>query len=119
MEMPQSHPDFLTEARIDDLIDGFQRGDSDAVGVVIKHYTRTFTPVLRSKLGRGPFAHKIDDVLQETWLRAYKALAQFDRSRSTFSAWIYRIMANCANDVLRRSRREISTVSYEMIDESK
>ncbi len=46
-----------------------------------------------------------EDVVQETFLRAYRALHRFD-ARSRFSTWLHRITANCAMDLLRRNRRD-------------
>jgi RNA polymerase sigma-70 factor, ECF subfamily len=44
-----------------------------------------------------------EDVVQEAFLKAYKAFDRFD-SRASFSTWIFRIAANCAIDLLRRRR---------------
>ena len=47
-----------------------------------------------------------EDVVQETFLRAYRHLEEFE-ARSQVGSWLYRIGANCAYDVLRaRQRRE-------------
>jgi RNA polymerase sigma-70 factor (ECF subfamily) len=44
-----------------------------------------------------------EDVVQETFLRAYRQLSVFQR-RCAFSSWIYRIAANCALDLIRGRR---------------
>ena len=44
------------------------------------------------------------DVVQETYLRAYKGLDRF-RGDAQFSTWLYRITANCANTYLTKRRR--------------
>jgi RNA polymerase sigma-70 factor (ECF subfamily) len=44
-----------------------------------------------------------EDVVQEAFLKAYKAFDRFDE-RASFSTWIFRIAANCAIDLLRRRR---------------
>ncbi len=51
--------------------------------------------------------HDAEDVVQETFLRAYKQLSKFD-GRSAFSTWLHRITANCAIDLIRarKSRHE-------------
>ena len=54
-----------------------------------------------------------EDILQETFLKAYRHLKSFD-GRSSLSTWLYRIATNEALMFLRRRRME--TVS---IDESK
>ena len=51
-----------------------------------------------------------EDVVQETFLRAYKQLHRFD-GRAAFATWLYRIGANCALDVIRarKNRQEERT----------
>jgi RNA polymerase sigma-70 factor, ECF subfamily len=44
------------------------------------------------------------DVVQETYLRAYKGIGKF-RGDAQFSTWLYRITANCAATHLGRRRR--------------
>ena len=46
-------------------------------------------------------SHSIDDLMQETFLRAYLSLASF-RSESKFSTWLYRIAFNLVADKFRR-----------------
>jgi RNA polymerase sigma-70 factor (ECF subfamily) len=47
-----------------------------------------------------------DDVVQETFIRAFRQLSRFE-ARSNFSTWLYRIAYNCAIDFIRaRPRRE-------------
>ncbi len=46
-----------------------------------------------------------EDVLQETFLRVYRALDQYDPERS-FRAWIFQIARNAAVDALRLARKE-------------
>jgi RNA polymerase sigma-70 factor, ECF subfamily len=47
-----------------------------------------------------------EDVVQETFLRAWRGLASFER-RSTFRAWLYRIATNACLDVLARRPRRV------------
>lgn len=46
------------------------------------------------------------DIAQETFLKAFCALASFD-PKFRFSTWLYRIASNCAVDHLRRRRARI------------
>jgi RNA polymerase sigma-70 factor (ECF subfamily) len=50
-------------------------------------------------------AHDAEDVVQETFLRAFKRLDDFEE-RSQFGSWLHRIGANCAYDLLRSRARE-------------
>ena len=46
-----------------------------------------------------------EDVVQESFLRAYRQLSKFDE-RASFGTWLYRIAANCSLDLVRaRNRR--------------
>lgn len=47
-----------------------------------------------------------EDMLQETFIKAYRHLSTFD-GRSSLSTWLYRIAANEALMVLRRKRPEM------------
>jgi len=59
--------------------------------------------VVRSVLARScrRDAHAIDDLVQETFLRAYLSLASF-RQEAAFSTWLYRIAFNVVTDKFRR-----------------
>jgi len=46
-------------------------------------------------------SHSVDDLVQETFLRAYLSLANF-RSEAKFSTWLYRIAFNIVADKFRR-----------------
>lgn len=47
-----------------------------------------------------------EDVVQETFLKAYKQLSRFE-SRANFSTWLHRIAVNCSIDLIRsRPHRE-------------
>ena len=49
-----------------------------------------------------------EDVVQETFWKAYRAFERFD-SRASVSTWLYRIASNCAIDLLRRRRARPET----------
>ncbi len=48
--------------------------------------------------------HDADDVVQETFLRAYRQIGRF-QARANFGTWLYRIAINCSLDLLRRRPR--------------
>ena len=49
-----------------------------------------------------------EDVVQETFLRAYKNIDSF-RVESSFGTWLYRIAANCSLDFVRARERRRTT----------
>ena len=78
-------------------------GDTDAFGVLVERHSRNLFRLAWRMTGNQQDA---EDVVQETFLRAYRQLKQFD-SRATFGTWLYRIAANYSLDVVRsRKRRE-------------
>ncbi len=54
--------------------------------------------------------HRVDDVLQEAFLKAFLKLpASFDSDRQE-AVWLYRVVHRCCLDELRRRRRRRETV---------
>jgi len=58
-----------------------------------------------------------EDVLQETFIKAYRHLAGFD-GRSSLSTWLYRIATNEALMTLRRKRPETISIDEPAADET-
>jgi len=91
------------EASDQDLVARVQDGDRDAFRVLVDRYSRS---VFRLGYRMTATEQDAEDVVQETFLRAYKQLHRYE-SRSSFGTWIYRIAANYALDLLRaRERRQ-------------
>jgi RNA polymerase sigma-70 factor (ECF subfamily) len=79
-----------------------RRGDQEAFrGLVLRHSRNVFRVAYRLT-GNEQDA---EDVVQETFLKAYRQLGRFE-SRARFSSWLHRIAANCAYDTLRRRVRQ-------------
>ncbi|MEZ6055741.1 MAG: RNA polymerase sigma factor [Planctomycetaceae bacterium] len=85
------------------LIDAARRGAEDAFRSLVQKYERR----LRSVVQR--FVHdadQVDDLMQETFLRVYQSLHQFDTSRR-FAPWLFQVGVNITLDFLRRKKRRI------------
>jgi RNA polymerase sigma-70 factor (ECF subfamily) len=52
--------------------------------------------------------HEAEDVRQLAWLKAWRALPQFD-ARSSFPTWLYRIVVNACRDRTRARQRATPT----------
>jgi len=76
-------------------------GDADAFRVLVGRYSRK---VFRLAYRITQNQHDAEDVVQETFLRAYRRLKQFE-SRSSFGTWIFRIGVNVAMDLMRKAGR--------------
>jgi len=57
----------------------------------------------------------VDDIVQETFLKAWKSYNQFQH-KSTVKTWIYRIAMNCAYDYLKKEKRTIELEDIKDID---
>jgi RNA polymerase sigma-70 factor (ECF subfamily) len=82
------------------LVHAAQRGDAEAFGTLVSRHARSILSVTSRMLGAGADA---EDVAQETFVAAYRALPRFQRE-SKFSTWLYRIAVNRCTDWLRARR---------------
>ncbi len=81
-------------------------GDQDAFRVLVDRHSRSLYRLAFRMTGK---AEDAEDVVQETFIRAYRQLSRFE-ARANVSTWLYRIAFNCAVDFLRsRPRRESAT----------
>jgi RNA polymerase sigma-70 factor (ECF subfamily) len=78
-----------------------QSGDSDAFRVLVERHSRNVFRLAFRMTGNEQDA---EDVVQETFLRAYKQLARYE-SRSSFATWLFRISSNYALDLIRSRKR--------------
>lgn len=76
-------------------------GDPDAFRVLVERHSRSLFRLAFRMTGNQQDA---EDVVQESFLRAYKQLAKFDE-RASFGTWLYRIAANCSLDLVRSRKR--------------
>ncbi|HUE03876.1 MAG TPA: sigma-70 family RNA polymerase sigma factor [Bryobacteraceae bacterium] len=76
-------------------------GDSGAFRVLVERHSRHLFRLAYRMTGHQQDA---EDVVQETFLRAYRQLSKFD-DRASFGTWLYRIAANCALDLIRARKR--------------
>lgn len=84
------------------LVQRAQAGEMRAFELlVLKHQRRVERLVARMLRDPG----LVEDVAQETFIRAYKALGQF-RGESAFYTWLYRIAVNTARRQIADLRRD-------------
>ena len=100
----------LTEEGVRSLVNRARLGDHGAFETLVKHYqSRIYNHVAR--MVQDP--SEAEDLAQETFVRAYQALARF-RGDASFQTWLYRIASNLAIDASRRrKRRQGQTVSLD------
>src|SRR5215831_6435642 len=76
-------------------------GDADAFRVLVERHSRALFRLAYRMTGNQQDA---EDVVQDSFLRAYKQLARFDE-RASFGTWLYRIAVNCSLDLVRSRKR--------------
>jgi len=84
-----------------EAVAGARAGDTEAFRTLVDRYSHK---VFRLGYRMTSNEHDAEDVVQETFLRAYRALDQFE-SRADFGTWIFRIAANAALDLMRKRQR--------------
>lgn len=100
---PESFPGSVSETEFDhELVRRVQRGDSAAFDALVRKYQHRIT----SLIGRYiPDWSECQDVAQETFIRAYRALGNF-RGDAQFYTWLHRIAVNTAkNHLVAQNRR--------------
>jgi len=78
------------------LVSRVQAGDQGAFNLLVLKYQRKVLRLV-SRLIRDPA--EVEDVVQEAFIKAYRALPQF-RGDSAFYTWLYRIAVNTAKNHL-------------------
>jgi len=76
-------------------------GDHGAMGELYRmHRPMVQALVWRFTGGRG----ESEDLIQDSFLRAFRNLASFRAERASFRTWLYRITSNCCLDYVRRCK---------------
>ena len=88
-----------------DLVQRVKNGDKEAFNLLVLKYQRKVGRLVRRLVSNSDEA---DDVVQDAFIKAYRALPQF-RGDSAFYTWLYRIAVNTAkNHLVSRGKRPIS-----------
>ena len=74
-----------------------RHGDAEAFRSLVERHSRRVFQLAFRMTGN---AQDAEDVVQESFLRAYRQLGRFE-ARANFGTWLYRIVANCAVDLMR------------------
>jgi RNA polymerase sigma-70 factor (ECF subfamily) len=85
-----------------ELVERVLTGDRGAFTEVVSRHDDRLRGLAYKLLGGD--RHRMDDVLQEAYLHAYRALATF-RLDAHLGSWLYRIVYNACIDELRRTKR--------------
>ncbi len=109
MALPISDADVFNES---ELVDRAQAGDVAAFTELVKHYERKIFRLAKHITQSDEDA---EDVLQESFLKAYEHLGDFQRN-SKFYTWIVRIAVNQALMKLRKRKTDRTVPLDEPVD---
>ena len=90
------------------LVKRVQRGDKTAFDLLVRKYQHKVVKLVLRYV-RNPA--EAEDIAQEAFIKAYRALPQF-RGDSAFYTWMYRIAINTAKNSL--ASRDRSPIAYEL-----
>src|SRR5579862_9794007 len=89
-------------------------GDRDAFRVLVERHSRSIFRVVYRMTGSQQDS---EELVQETFLRAYKSLERFEL-RANFSTWLYRIAVNRTLDFLTARKTQMQTKdTYQITDQ--
>lgn len=89
------------------LVRTIVEGDAKAFRVVVLRYER---PLFRFLARFGFAAAAREDLAQETFLRAFRALASFDAARGSLASWLFTIARNVAATERAQTRHQREAV---------
>ena len=84
------------------LVERVKMGDARAFELIVVKYQRRIERLIGRMVRDSDL---VQDLAQETFIRAYRALPQF-RGESAFYTWLYRIAVNTAKKALLELRRD-------------
>jgi RNA polymerase sigma-70 factor (ECF subfamily) len=95
------------------LVERARGGDKRAFELLVQKYHRRLMRLL-SRMVRNQ--EEVEDIAQETFIKAYRALPQF-RGDAAFYTWLYRIGVNTARNYLSSRGRALPTVSDQAMND--
>ncbi len=104
----------MSEQDIDrQLVEKARQGDKRAFELLVEKYRRRLLRLL-SRMVRNQ--EEVEDIAQETFIKAYRALPNF-RGDAAFYTWLYRIGVNTAKNHLAARNKAMPTISDQAMND--
>jgi RNA polymerase sigma-70 factor (ECF subfamily) len=91
-----------------ELVERIRNGARDDFAEIVRRHQAHVFGILR-RYERD--SHRLEDLAQETFLKAWRSLEQFD-GRAPFRHWLSRIAVNTALDHLRKQKRTRNEIGF-------
>lgn len=93
----------------EELIADFVQGEEAAFSMLVERHLKTVYSFVVRFVGNS---QETEDIVQETFLKAWKSARQYRQESSKFKTWVLRIARNTAIDFLRK-RKNIAFSEFE------
>ncbi len=87
-------------------------GEIQRYGILVDRYSARIINLAYMMVGDR---HDAEDIAQDAFVRAYKALPRFER-KAKFSSWLYQIALNLCKDYLKAKSRHAKSVDDEHLE---
>lgn len=77
-------------------------GDPEPFGELVSHYQDPLFRFISNMVGR----HSAEDVVQETFLAAFRNVKRYDSRKAMFRTWLFRIARNQALNFMKKRKRD-------------
>jgi RNA polymerase sigma-70 factor (ECF subfamily) len=91
-----------------------RQGDGEAFQALVEQHSRSVFRLAYRMTGNEQDA---EDVVQESFLRAYRQLGRFE-SRANFGTRLYRIVSNCSVELMRSKQARHDQVRGDSLDDA-
>ena len=91
------------------IVERVQQGDKEAYNILVLRYQHKVCDIAYKYVNNYVDAN---DIAQESFIRAYRALANF-RGESSFYTWLYRIVSNTAKSYLEQNQKHRYSVDVD------
>ncbi len=105
---------IMQEKNDEELIALYNEGYEEAFKILIERYTDSLGNFSRRFVGISV----IPDILQDTFIKAWKNIKNFDSRKASFKTWIFTIARNTVTDFLRKKKSVVFSDLERMEEET-